>query len=206
MSYCMWDNSSEKMKRYHEEEWGVPVHEDQKQFEFLTLEVMQCGISWEIVIKKREIIRKCFNNFEYNKISKYNEFDVKRIMKTENMIHNQKKIEAVIANAQAFLKIREKYGTFSDYLWSFTNGKTILYNKHEEGWIPASNGLSETISKDLKSKGFKFTGTIVMYSHMQACGMINDHDKNCPCYKKLIEIYPTIRKKRYLEKNVNFYG
>ena len=202
----MWDNSSEKMKRYHEEEWGVPIHEDQKQFEFLTLEVMQCGISWEIVIKKREIIRKCFNNFEYNKISKYNEFDVERIMKTENMIHNQKKIEAVIANAQAFLKIREKYGTFSDYLWSFTNGKTILYNKHEEGWIPASNGLSETISKDLKSKGFKFTGTIVMYSHMQACGMINDHDKNCPCYKKLIEIYPTIRKKRYLEKNVNFYG
>ena len=205
MAYCTWGHNSKQMELYHDEEWGVPVHDDQKQFEFLSLEVMQCGISWGIVMKKREIIRNCFDNFDYEKVARYTEQDIARIMNVDNMIHNQKKIEAIITNARAFLKIREKYGTFSDYLWSFTDKKTILYNKHGDGWIPDSNGLSDIISKDLKREGFKFTGTVVIYSHMQACGMINDHDKNCPCYKKLIENYPTIKKKRYLEKNIEHF-
>ena len=206
MSYCMWDYGSELNVRYHDTEWGVPLHDDRGQFEFLSLEAMQCGLSWELIIKKREILRECFENFDYDKVAAYGEADIERILNTEGMIRARRKIEAVISNALAFQKVREEFGTFSEYLWAFSGGKTILYNKHADGWIPASNGLSEKISKDLKRRGFKFVGPVVIYSHLQACGMINDHDKNCPCYKTLTEKYPTVYKRRYLEKDVRFYG
>lgn len=192
--------------RYHDTEWGVPLHDDRGQFEFLTLEVMQCGLSWGLIIKKREVLRKCFEDFDYEKIAGYGEADIERIMNTAGMIRSRRKTEAVITNARAFLKIREEFGTFCNYFWSFSGGKTILYNKHEDGWIPASNGLSEKISADLKKRGFKFVGSVVIYSHMQACGMINDHDRNCPCRARINEAYPTVRRRRYLEKNVCYYG
>ena len=206
MSYCRWDYTSEENKRYHDTEWGVPLHDDRAQFEFQCLEVMQCGLSWGLVVKKREILRSCFDGFDFEKVASYDEKDIERILHTEGMIRARRKIEAIISNAKAYLQVREEYGTFSEYLWGFSDGKTILYNKHAEGWIPASNGLSEKISKDLKKRGFKFVGPIVIYSHLQACGIICDHDQDCPCRKKIIANYPTVEKRRYLEKEIRFYG
>ena len=202
MGYCAWENTSEINKKYHRTEWGVPVYDDIKQFEYLMLEVMQCGLSWNIVIKKREIFRKCFDNFDFNKIAKYDEKDIERILSTEGVIKSKRKIEAIINNAKCFQKIRKEFKTFSDYLWKYSNYKTILYDKHELGYLPASNGLSDEISKDLKKRGFKFLGSITVYSHLQASGIINDHIKSCPRYEFINSNYPTVKKKRYLEHNV----
>ncbi len=206
MSYCDWDKTSEINKKYHNEEWGIPVHDDCMQFEYMMLEVMQCGLSWTIVINKREIFRKCFDNFDYDRIAKYSEKDIERIMRMEGMIKSKRKIEAVINNAKCFQKIREEFGSFCKYLWAYSDNKTILYDKHELGYIPVSNGLSEKISKDLKKRGFKYLGPIVIYSHLQACGIINDHDKNCPRYKYINDNYPTIAKRLFLEKDVSYFG
>ena len=206
MSYCDWDTSSEANIRYHDTEWGVPLHDDRGQFEFLMMEVMQCGLSWDLMIRKREIFRTCFDNFEYDAIAEYGEQDIDRIMNTDGMIRSRRKIEAVINNAQCFQKIRAESGSFSDYLWAYSGGKTILYNQHDVGWIPVSNGLSDKISKDLKRRGFKFLGTVTVYSHLQACGIINDHDRNCPRYHEITANYPTVRKHRYLEKQARYFG
>lgn len=202
MSYCHWANTSEINKHYHDEEWGVPLFDDYRQFEFLMLEVMQCGLNWNLVIKKREIFRKCFDNFDYNKIATYNDTDVVKIMATDGMIKSQRKIVAVIQNARCFQKICTEYGSFCNYLWQYSDYKTILYHKHNSGYIPTSNGLSEKISQDMKKRGFKFLGPVVMYSHLQACGLINDHAENCPRYHYIISNYPTMRRKRDSEKQV----
>ena len=206
MGYCNWETTSEENIRYHDEEWGVPLHDDRGHFEFLMLEVMQCGLSWDLMIKKREIFRSCFDNFEYDQIAAYDEADVERIMNTEGMIRSRRKIEAIIGNARCFQKIREEYGSFDDYLWGYSDHKSIIYNKHSDGYIPVSNGLSDEISKDLKKRGFKYLGSITMYSHLQACGIINDHDRNCPCYKRIASNYPMVEKRRYKEKQVIYFG
>ena len=199
MAYCDW-GLDEINKKYHDEEWGVPLHDDRGQFEFLMMEVMQCGLSWNLMMKKREIFRSCFDNFEYDTIAGYDENDIERIMNTEGMIRSRRKIEAVIHNAKCFQKIREEFGSFSAWLWAFSDGKTILYTGHNQGDVPVSNGLSDKISKKKKKRGFKYLGTITVYSHLQACGIINDHGDECPCYKKIVENYPTVCKRRYLEK------
>ena len=206
MAYCNWDLTSEENKRYHDREWGRPLHDDKAQFEFLSMEVMQCGLSWGLMIKKREIFRQCFDGFDFEKIAGYDEEDVKKIMDTPGMIRSERKIKAIINNACCFLRIREQYGSFSSFIWDFCGGRTILYNKHAEGYIPASNALSEALSKELKKRGFKYVGAVTIYSHLQACGIINDHDKNCPCFKEINKNYPTVKKRRYLEKDVRFYG
>lgn len=206
MGYCNWETTSEANIRYHDEEWGVPLHDDRGQFEFLMMEVMQCGLSWDLMIRKREIFRTCFENFEYDRIAEYGERDVERIMATEGMIHSRKKIEAVINNARCFQKIRSECGSFSDYLWAHSGGRTILYNQHDIGWIPVSNGLSDKISRDLKRSGFKYLGTVTIYSHLQACGIINDHDKNCERYREIVLKYPTVKRRRYLEKGIRYFG
>lgn len=206
MSYCNWDTTSELNIRYHDKEWGVPLHDDRGQFEFLMMEVMQCGLNWNMMINKREILRACFDNFDYDFIAAYTDEDIERIMNTEGMIRSERKIRAIINNAQCFQKIREQYGSFDKWLWSFSDNKTILYHKHNDGYIPVSNGMSDRISKELKSRGFKYLGTVTVYSHLQACGMINDHDKNCPCYQTIVGNYPTVHKRRYLEKQINYYG
>lgn len=200
MAACHWGNTSAINQKYHDEEWGVPLHDDQKQFEFLMMEVMQCGLSWDIVIKKREIFRLCFDEFDFDKISRYTEQDIERIMATEGMIKSRRKIEAVIHNAQCFQKIRAEFGTFDKYLWNWSKGQTIVYDKHGDGEIPVSNGLSDSISADLKKRGFKFLGTVTIYSHLQACGMINDHGSDCPRYKYILENYPCVFKRKYKEK------
>ena len=206
MSYCNWDTASGVTRRYHDKEWGVPVHDDVKQFEFLMMEVMQCGLSWDIVMKKREIFRQCFAHFDYDKVAAFTEDDVARIMQVPGMIRSPRKIRAVIQNARAFQKISEEFGSFSAYLWHYSDNKTILYHKHADGYIPVSNGLSTKISKDLKKRGFSYLGSVFIYSHLQAAGIINDHDRNCPRYHELISKYPTVKKRCYLENKISYYG
>lgn len=206
MSYCDWDNTSELNKKYHDEEWGVPVFDDRMQFEYLMMEVMQCGLNWNMMINKREIFRKCFDNFEYDLIAEYNDKDIERIMSCDGMIKSKRKIEAIINNAKCFQKIREEFGSFCNYIWKYSDNKTILYDRHELGYIPVNNGLSDKISKDLKKRGFKFLGTITVYSHLQASGVINDHDKNCPRYNFINKNFPTVKRRRFLEKGVCYFG
>lgn len=201
MSYCRWFSDNELQRAYHQE-WGTPLHDDRMQFEYLSMEVMQCGLSFGLVLRKRQILRGCFDGFDYDKVATYSDRDVARIMQAEGMIRVERKIRAIISNAQAFQRIREEYGTFSDYLWGFSDGETILYRGHETGRIPASNHLSEKVSRDLKARGFKFLGSVVVYSHLQACGIINDHDADCPRRQYLIDHYPTITKGRYGEKGL----
>ena len=196
MGYCGWANTDPLDKVYHDTEWGIPVHDDRHMFEHLTLECMQCGLSWVLMLKKREIFRKCFDNFDYDRIADYNEADVERILNTEGMIRSPRKVNAIINNARCYQKVREEFGTFCDYIWSYSDGKTILYQGHDAGRIPVSNGLSARISKNLKKRGFKYVGPVTIYSHLQACGIINDHDKDCPCRKKILDGYPTVVRRR----------
>ncbi len=196
MERCAWCMCNEKMRKYHDEEWGVPLHDDKKQFEFLMMEAMQCGLNWNMMIQKREIFRECFADFDFDKVAAFDEEDILRILDTEGMIRSRRKIEAVIHNARCFQKIREELGSFSEYLWGFTKGKTIFYMGHQKGRIPAKNGLSDLVSRDLKRRGFKYLGSVTVYSHLQACGIINDHAESCFRYRELTEKYPMIRKRR----------
>ena len=194
MGHCDWVFASEKDRVYHDTEWGIPVHDDDRQmFEHLTLECLQCGLSWGLMMKKREIFRRCFENFDYDKIAAYGEADVERILNTEGMLKSERKVRAVINNAVCYQRIRHEFGSFCDYLWGYTGGKTILYEGHAEGAVPVSNSLSDTISRDLKKRGFKYIGAVTIYSHLQACGIINDHAGDCPCYARINENWPTIR-------------
>ncbi len=205
MSYCHWDHSSEVNKQYHDSEWGVPLYDDKKQFEYLMLEVMQCGLNWDLVINKRAVLAQCFAAGDYDKVALYTAADIERILHTPQMIKSPRKIAAIINNARCFRQIRAEYGSFCNYLWGFSGGKTILYDRHDQGQIPASNGLAAQISKDLKQRGFKYLGPIVVYSHLQACGIINDHDRDCPRYQYIVTHYPTVRRRRWAEKDVRQY-
>lgn len=196
MERCGWCLCNEKMIKYHDEEWGVPLYDDRMQFEFLMMEVMQCGLNWNMMIQKREIFRECFADFDYQKVAAYSETDIQRIMERDGMIKSRRKIEAVIHNAQCFLKVREEFGSFSDYLWKFSKGNILLYAGHQKGQQPARNNLSDQISKDLKKRGFKYMGSVTVYSHLQACGMINDHVEGCFRYRQVMEGYPAMRKRK----------
>lgn len=194
MGHCDWVFASDQDRVYHDTEWGIPVHNDDRQmFEHLTLECLQCGLSWGLMMKKREIFRRCFENFDYDKIAAYGEADVERILNTEGMLKSERKVRAVINNAICYQRIRAEFGSFCNYLWGYTDGKTILYEGHAEGKVPVSNGLSDTISRDLKKRGFKHIGAVTIYSHLQACGIINDHAGDCPCYARINKNWPTIR-------------
>ena len=196
MGYCTWADMNEANRIYHDTEWGIPVHDDRHMFEHLILECMQCGLSWDLMLKKREIFRGCFKDFDYDKIAKFDETDIESVLNTEGMIRSRRKVEAVINNAKCYQKIREEFGSFCNYIWRYSGGKTILYEGHAFGEVPVSNGLSDRISRDLKKRGFKYVGAITIYSHLQACGVINDHDGNCECYRKIIENHPTVTTER----------
>lgn len=196
MERCGWCLCNEKMIQYHDEEWGVPVHDDRKQFEYLMMEVMQCGLNWNMMLRKREIFRQCFDGFDYEKVAEYGEEDIRRILETEGMIRSWRKIEAVIHNARRFLEVREEFGTFSQYLWAFSRGKMILYMGHQKGRIPARNGLSDAVSKDLRKRGFKYLGSVTVYAHLQACGMVNDHVEGCFRYREVMEGAEAVRKRK----------
>ena len=160
MGSCDWGFAFEAMKIYHDTEWGVPVHDDRVMFEHLMMEAMQCGLSWSLMLKKREIFCACFDGFDYDKIAAYTEADVERILNYDGMIRSRRKIEAVIGNARCFQKIRQEHGSFCDWLWAHSGGKTILYMGHEKGKIPVSNGLSDRIAKELKAYGFKYMSVV----------------------------------------------
>lgn len=200
MERCAWCLCNEKMIKYHDEEWGVPLRDDRKQFEFLMMEVMQCGLNWNMMVQKREVFRKCFDGFDHQRVADYKESDIQRIMETEGMIKSRRKIEAVIHNAQCFKKVQEEFGAFSNYLWGFSKGKVILYMGHQKGRIPAKNGLSDAVSRDLKKRGFKYLGSVTVYSHLQACGLINDHMESCFRYAEVTAGFQAVRKRRDKEE------
>lgn len=176
---CLWPKDDELYIKYHDEEWGVPLYDDQKLFEFLTLETFQAGLSWITVLRKRENFREAFDNFDYQKIAKYDESKEEELRNNAGIIRNKLKISAAINNAQAFMNIQNEFGSFKTYIWGFVDGKPIQNNWKHMSEIPASTPLSDKISKDLKKRGFKFVGSTVIYAHMQATGMVNDHLVDC---------------------------
>jgi DNA-3-methyladenine glycosylase I len=180
---CSWCLSSELYKTYHDEEWGVPVYDDQKLFEFLILETFQAGLSWITILKKRDNFRKAFDNFDYKKIAAYTEDKIQELLLDAGIIRNKLKVYSAVSNAVAFMKVQEEFGSFSKYIWQFTDGKPIDNKIQTLKDIPSTTPLSDAISKDLKKRGFKFVGSTVVYAHMQATGMVNDHVVDC--WKKL---------------------
>lgn len=176
---CNWCVGIDIYEKYHDEEWGVPVYDDQKLFEFLILETFQAGLSWITVLKKRENFRAAFDDFDYEKVANYSEDKIQELLQDSGIIRNQLKIRAAVSNATAFMNVRDEFGSFSKYIWEFTGGKTIQNNRQSLKEVPATTPLSDAISKDLKKRGFKFVGSTVVYAHMQATGMVNDHVADC---------------------------
>ena len=176
---CGWCIGKPLYESYHDEEWGTPVYDDDTLFEFLILETFQAGLSWITVLRKRENFRKAFDDFDYKKVATYNQKKIDTLLQDSGIIRNKLKINATITNAQSFMKIQEEFGSFSAYIWKFVDGKPIKnkIKNYNEG--PANTPLSDTISKDLKKRGFKFVGSTVVYAHMQATGMVNDHEVSC---------------------------
>ena len=182
---CRWCKGDTMMEKYHNEEWGIACHNDQQLYEYLMLEAMSCGLSWKLMLMKREIFRTCFANFDYMKVAQFTNSDVERIMQYPGIIKSKRKIEAMISNAQAFIKIRNEFETFNNYIWSFTKGKTIIYNNRPNGMMQTQSKLSDIIAKDLKKRGFKFLGSVLVYSFIQAIGMVNDHDTTCYMFNEI---------------------
>lgn len=170
---------------YHDKEWGVPVRDDGTLFEFLALETFQAGLSWITVLRKRENFRKAFDQFKFEKIANYSETKIADLLNDPGIIRNKLKVRATVSNAQAFLKIREEFGSFSNYIWAFTNNKPIKNAVRDYKKAPATTPLSDQISADLKKRGFKFVGSTVVYAHMQATGMVNDHEVSCFRYEEV---------------------
>jgi len=176
---CDWPKDDTLYIEYHDKEWGVPVYDDNKLFEFLILETFQAGLSWITILRKRENFRKAFDYFDYKKIAKYTEAKFESLLLDKGIIRNKLKIKATISNAKAFMEIQKEFGSFSKYIWNFVDGKPIKNEFSLMSELPENTELSDLISKDLKKRGFKFVGSTVVYAHMQATGMVNDHVKDC---------------------------
>jgi DNA-3-methyladenine glycosylase I len=187
MKRCPWCESDDMYINYHDKEWGVPVHDDRKHFEFLVLESFQAGLSWRTILKKRENFKKAFDGFDPKKVAKYNKKKIGKLMKNAGIIRNRMKIEASINNAQRFLEVQKEFGSFDKYIWEFTNFKPKINSWKRMSQIPATTKLSDEISKDLKKRGFKFVGSTTIYAHIQAIGLVNDHITSCFRYDQLKE-------------------
>lgn len=182
---CSWVTDSKLYQDYHDFEWGVPVYDDKTLFEFLILETFQAGVSWITILNKRENFRKAFDDFNYHKIAKYKEIKFNELMQDAGIIRNKLKIKSAITNAQLFIEIQQEFGSFSKFIWNYVNGKPIINQFQNKDEVPATSGISDRISRDLKKHGFKFTGSTIMYAYMQAVGMVNDHTADCFKYKTL---------------------
>ena len=190
---CQWlDTTKPDYITYHDEEWGVPVFDDQTLFEFISLESSQAGLSWYTILKKRENYRAAFKNFNIKHVAAMTELDVNQLMKDPGIVRNKQKIEATINNAKAFIKIQESFGSFAKYQWQFVNNKPIVNKIHDESDYPTTSDISIKFAKDLKKRGFKFLGPTTVYAHMQASGMVNDHDNACFRKQQIIEEYQPI--------------
>ena len=176
---CGWCGTDSLYQEYHDNEWGKPVYDDDRLFEFLLLETFQAGLSWITILRRRESFAKAFDNFDYKKIAQYGQADIDRLMADPGIIRNRLKVLAAITNAQNYMKVQQEFGSFSTYFWAFTNGKPIVNTFATLSEVPATTPLSDTISKDLKKRGFKFVGSTIIYAHMQATGMVNDHVLSC---------------------------
>ncbi len=182
---CGWCKGDALYETYHDQEWGVPVKDDDKLFEFLILETFQAGLSWITILRKRENFKKAFDQFNYHKIATYGEDKIQELLQDEGIIRNKLKVRATVTNAQEFIKIQKEFGSFSDYIWAYVNHKPIKNKVTNYKDAPGNTPLSDTISKDLKKRGFKFVGSTVIYAHMQATGMVNDHELNCFRYHEV---------------------
>ncbi len=176
---CRWSAGNDLMSAYHDEEWGVPVHDDRKQFEFLTLEAAQAGLSWLIVLRKREAYRRAFAEFEPEKVARFTDKRIEKLLGDEGIVRNRLKVVAAVNNARRFLDVQEEFGTFDKYIWRFVEGRPIQNRLATIKDIRATSKESDALSKDLKQRGFKFVGSTIVYAHMQAVGMVNDHLTSC---------------------------
>lgn len=185
MNRCPWCLGNELYIKYHDEEWGVPVHDDRKHFEFLILEGVQAGLSWLTILKKRENYRKAYDNFDVKKVSEYDEAKIEELMNNPDIIRNRRKIEASINNAKKFLEVQKEFGSFDNFIWSFVDNNVVKNHWKDLSEIPATSELSDKVSKELKRKGFKFVGSTIIYAHLQAIGLINDHLVTCFRYDQV---------------------
>ncbi len=195
MSYCDGQGfrTSPLDRAYHDTEWGVPVHDDRRLFEALVLELMQCGLNWQLILRKREHFRQGFAGYDIDAVAAFGEADVTRLLAAPGMIRSERKLRAVIANARAVQAVQRECGSFAGFVWPFCGGRSIAYEGHAEGHVPASNALSAALARELKRRGFRHLGPVTVYSFLQACGIINDHEAGCPCYRRLVEQYPCVR-------------
>ncbi len=182
---CEWPSGDPLMIEYHDTEWGVPVHDDRKLFEFLVLDAMQAGLSWRTVLNKRENFRKAFRSFDPVKVAKFGKRDLERLMKDSGIIRNRLKIESAVTNAKALVKVQKEFGSFDSYIWSFTGGRTIKNRLKSLEEMPAESDESRAMSKDMKKRGFRFCGPVICYAFMQAAGMVNDHLVHCFRYREV---------------------
>lgn len=182
---CDWPSNNPLMIKYHDTEWGVPLHNDIKLFEYIVLDGFQAGLSWSTILNKRENFRKAFDNFDAEKISKYNDIKIHKLLNDKGIIRNKLKIYATIDNAKIFLKIRKEFGSFNEYIWQFTGGKTIINKWNSQKEVPATSKESDLMSKDMKKRGFRFCGSTICYAFMQAAGMVNDHIVTCFRYREI---------------------
>jgi len=180
---CGWCVGDPLYEAYHDEEWGVPVFNDDTLFEFLVLETFQAGLSWITILRKRENFREAFDDFDYKKIAEYPEEKIQQLLLNAGIIRNKLKVRATVTNAQAFMKLQEEFGSFSNYIWGFVAGQPIKNCVQDYKKAPPTTEISDKLSKDLKKRGFKFVGSTVIYAHMQATGMVNDHEVDCFRYK-----------------------
>lgn len=176
---CTWPGEDALMNTYHDEEWGVPVHDDQKHFEFLVLDAFQAGLSWKTILHRREGFRKAFANFDVKKVAKFTDKQLEKLMLDEKIIRNRLKIFGTVKNAKAFIEVQNEFGSFNKYIWQFTGNKTVNGKRKTMKDIPATSKESDAMSKDLKKRGFTFVGSTICYAYMQAAGMVNDHVVDC---------------------------
>jgi DNA-3-methyladenine glycosylase I len=182
---CWWPGEDPVYIAYHDEEWGVPVHDERLLFEFLCLEGQQAGLSWITVLKKRDHYRKCFKNFESDKVARMTDKTIEKLLLDKGLIRNRLKLYSIRGNALAFKKVQKEFGTFDSYIWSFTGGKVLDGKRKTAKDVPATTDISDAMAKDLKKRGFKFIGSTICYAFMQAAGLVNDHTGNCFRYKEL---------------------
>lgn len=184
LTRCDWATNNELMTHYHDTEWGLPIHSDHQHFEFLILEAAQAGLSWLTVLKRREGYRKAFSNFDPKKVAKYDKKKINKLLKDPGIIRNRLKVESAVHNAKLFIEVQKEFGSFDNYCWQFVGGKPLINKRKSMKDLPAVSPQSDAFSKDLKKRGFRFVGSTVIYAHMQAVGMINDHLTTCFRYKE----------------------
>ena len=188
MKRCAWAQASPSEEKYHDEEWGIPIHDDRLLFEFLILEGAQAGLSWSTILNKRSGYRKAFDNFEVQKVARYSAKKIDKLLLNPEIVRNKLKVNAAVSNAKAFLTVQQEFSSFDDYIWQFVNRKPLQNSWENASQVPSSTTESDTISKDLKKRGFKFVGTTICYAYMQAVGMVNDHSISCFRYNEIKQI------------------